>query len=79
MSLPLKVSAVALKEVTEIQRFVEQSKNGMGVRFREDLEHSCGSSSNYPEEHRCDMGSIGPFRSNPLDITSSTLSARVAL
>lgn len=39
MSLPLKISAIALEEITEIQRTLERGTEGAGTRFRDDLVH----------------------------------------
>ncbi len=48
MNLPLKVSNVALGEVVEIQRYLEQARAGTGVRFRAELEHCFSIIQQYP-------------------------------
>ena len=48
MSLPVKISGLAVKEIIEIQRYLEEANEGAGVRFRADLERCLRIIEQYP-------------------------------
>ena len=48
MNLPVKVSRLAAMEIIEIQRYLEEAKEGAGVRFRTDLERCLQIIQQYP-------------------------------
>ncbi len=67
MSLPVIVSDRALKEIIEIQRYLDQANEGTGVRFRTDLEHSLRIIQQYPQGAQVRYRS---YRSIPIETFS---------